>query len=90
MNRIAFFFKSKAYKEGFRAGEKDAQLTSISNPYSDDATWHNIEHGMGASPWWDTNYQPFIDWNLGRMDAHQPALDKYFEQLSNFLEDEQP
>lgn len=31
MNRIAFFFKSKAYKEGFRAGEKDARLTSISN-----------------------------------------------------------
>jgi hypothetical protein len=56
MNKLILFFKSKAFKEGY---------TSVKNPYADAATDHNLKNGLGASPWWDTNYKPFIDWEQG-------------------------
>lgn len=68
------FFKSREYKEGWQAGKESKD--ELDNPYSGEATAHNLQHGMGASPWWDTNYRPFIDWNLGRADARQHTFKK--------------
>lgn len=59
--------KSTAYREGWQAG-KDRKW-DMNNPYSDQATDDNLRRGMGASPWWDTNYKPFIDWQSGLIDA---------------------
>lgn len=72
-------FKSKEYKEGWRAGRKGTD--KLDNPYSCDASRHNLKHGMGASPWWETNYKPFIDWNMGRRDALQPEIDECLNRL---------
>lgn len=79
------WFKSKEYKEGWQAGKEGKD--ELSNPYKDEAMWHNIEHGMGASPWWDTNYKPFIEWDLGRREARQPMVDEYLDRLAKHLEE---
>lgn len=73
------FFKSKAYKKGFKSGSNNE--SQLVNPYSDEATQDNWAHGMGTSPWWDTNYKPFIDWNLGWSDGRQPIVDKHLDKL---------
>lgn len=75
---IKRFFASKEYKEGFKAGREGED--SISNPYSDEATRDNWSRGMGTSPWWDTEYKPFIDWECGCRDGKQKAFDAYFNK----------
>ena len=71
--------KSKAYKQGFQSGK--AVENGIDNPYADEATMDNINNGMGASPWWDTRYKPFIDWEHGRIDGRQKDVDAYLNRV---------
>ena len=67
MPRFMNIFKSKEYKEGWQAGKSGG--SEIDNTYSEAATSDNLKQSMGASPWWDTNYKPFTDWDQGRHDA---------------------
>lgn len=62
-----FLSKSKEYEEGWKAGEEGAG--EFENPYFDNASEHNLENGMRASPWWATNYEPFLEWERGCLEA---------------------
>lgn len=78
---ISNLFKSKAFQEGWQAGKNGK--TEIDNPYSDAATEDNLSRGMGASPWWDTAYKPFIDWRKGMIDARRKEVDAYLKGLDH-------
>ena len=60
-------FKSREYKEGWEAGK--SKKKEIDNPYNQAATMDNRDRGMNGSPWWDTNYKPFLEWEKGRLNA---------------------
>lgn len=64
---ILNLFKFKAYKQGLQDGKQGKGI--IDNPYAQEATRDNLNRDMGGSPWWDTRYQPFIDWQLGMIDG---------------------
>ena len=80
-------FKSKEYREGWRAGKEG--VSQLDNPYTRDAAYHNLEYCKGKSPWWATDYRPFIDWNHGHRDARQPMIDEYFKQLNDRIDNTQ-
>ena len=73
--------RSKAYKEGWQASKNGK--TEIDNPYADAATIDNLSRDMGASPWWDTDYKPFIDWRYGMIDARRKEVDNYLKELNH-------
>lgn len=60
------FLSSSAYRKGWAAGAD--KKGEIANPYSQAATLDNLSRGLGASPWWETEYKPFIHWQQGRGD----------------------
>lgn len=70
--RIRSFF-SPNYYEGWVAGLQGKSF--MKNPYEGEASIDNLHRGIGASPWWDTEYWPFIEWQKEYFDAHD-EIDK--------------
>lgn len=80
-------FKSKEYGEGWRAGKEG--VGQLDNPYTRDAAYYNVEYCKGKSPWWATDYKPFIDWNRGWDAGRWPRVKEQLEQISNRIDNTQ-